>query len=141
MPNEVIQMHSEYMKMKIMLPFKVFDEKENIKRIIVETIHGSFGILPNRLDCVASIVPGILTDENEAGGEIYVAVDDGILLKFGDEVFISVHNAIAGKDLGTLKDAVEHEFKKIDEREQSVRMVLAKLERGLAKGLSGRHNA
>ena len=67
-------------------------------RIVVETHEGSFGLLPYRLDCVAALVPGILVYETEAEGEVYLAVDEGLLVKTGLEVLVSVRNAIGGID-------------------------------------------
>ncbi len=118
------------MKLKILLPFQVFAEKTDVSRIVAETREGSFGLLPRRLDCVATLVPGILTYETEADGEFFVAVDEGVLVKTGAEVLVSVRRALGGADLGQLRDSVEKEFLTLDENEQSVRSVMAKLESG-----------
>ena len=59
---------------------------------------------------------------------MYVALDEGVLVKSGQEVLVSVRNAIAGTDLRRLREAVEHEFLTLDEHEQSLRTVMAKLE-------------
>lgn len=127
------------MVLKILLPYQVFAEKKNVKRIVVETLNGSFGILPNRLDCVAALVPGIFTFEVEGEDETYVAVDEGVLIKQGAKVFASVRNAIGGTDLGKLRKAVEQEFLGLDEREKTFRMVLAKLESGFLRRFLGLH--
>ena len=121
--------------LKILLPFQVFAEKTGVSRIVAETGAGSFGILPRRLDCVAALVPGILTFESETEGEVYTAVDEGVLIKTGPDVFVSVRNAIAGTDLGRLRDAVVKEFLNRDERERKVRSVLAKMESGFIRRL------
>jgi F-type H+-transporting ATPase subunit epsilon len=71
------------MNLKILLPFQVFTEKAGVFRIVAEGRQGSFGILPHRLDCVAALAPGILTYETESDGEVYVAVDEGVLVKTG----------------------------------------------------------
>ena len=123
------------MRLKILLPFQVFADIEGVQRIVAETRQGSYGILPQRLDCVTALVPGILTYETATGGEIYVALDEGVLVKAGADVLVSVRNAIGGTDLGELRAAVEQEFLNLDEREQSVRSVLAKLESGLIRRL------
>ena len=123
------------MHLKILLPFQVFADIEGVQRSVVETRQGSYGILPQRLDCVAALVPGILTYETATGGEIYVALDEGVLVKAGADVLVSVRNAIGGTDLGELRAAVEQEFLNLDEREQSVRSVLAKLESGFIRRL------
>ncbi len=117
------------MNLKILMPFHVFAVKANVMRVVAETTEGSFGLLPNRLDCVASLAPGILTYETEEN-EFFVAVDEGILVKAGLDVLISVRQAIGGADLGQLRGMVEREFLVLDEHEQSVRQITAKLETG-----------
>jgi F-type H+-transporting ATPase subunit epsilon len=116
------------MNLKVLLPFQVFAEKTGVSRIVAETREGSFGLLPHRLDCVAALAPGILIYESEAEGEVFVAVDEGVLVKAGLNVLVSVRNAIGGTDLGKLQDAVKREFLNVNEREQSVRSVMAKME-------------
>jgi F-type H+-transporting ATPase subunit epsilon len=124
---------SSFMNLKVLLPFKVIADKTGVSRIVAETREGSFGLLPHRRDCVAALVPGILIFETETEGEAYVAVDEGILVKTGPDVFVSVRNAIDGTDLGQLREAVEREFMKQDERDQDVRSVMAKLESGFLR--------
>ena len=121
------------MTLKVLLPFQIFAEKTGVSRIVAETRAGSFGILPHRLDCVAALAPGILIYETEADGELYVAVDEGVLVKTGSDVLVSVRRALGGTDLGQLRDAVEKEFLALDEREQNVRSVMAKLETGFLR--------
>ncbi len=133
-------MQTLHMNLKVLLPFHVFTEKTGVTRIVAETREGSFGILPHRLDCVAALAPGILIYENEAEGEVYVAVDEGVLIKTGSEVLVSVRNAIAGTDLRQLREAVEREFLNLNEREQTVRSVLAKMESGFIRRFAEFHH-
>jgi len=133
-------MPSTHMKLKILLPFKVFAEKVDVLRIVAESRNGSFGLLPQRLDCVAALAPGILIYETVTEGEVCVAVDEGVLVKTGSDVLISVRNAIGGKDLGELHKAVEQEFLNLDEQERSVRSVLAKLEGGFITRFAAMHH-
>jgi len=128
------------MNLKVLLPFGIFAEKTGVSRIVAETREGAFGLLPHRLDCVAALAPGILIYENEAEGEVYVAVDEGVLIKTGPDVLVSVRNAIAGTDLRQLREAVEREFLILDEREQRVRSVLAKMESGFIGRLAEFHH-
>ena len=128
------------MTLKVLLPFQVFAEKTNVSRIVAETREGSFGLLPHRLDCVAALAPGILTYETEADGEVFVAVDEGVLVKTGSEVLVSVRRAISGTDLGQLHEAVKREFLTLDEHEQSVRQVVAKLETGFLRRFATLHH-
>lgn len=133
-------MQVSQMNLKILLPFMVFAEKRDVLRIVAVTHEGSFGILPHRLDCVASLSAGILVFETEAEGEVYIAVDEGVLVKTGSEVRVSVRNAIGGMSLGKLRAAVEAEFMHLDEQEQKVRSVLAKMESGFIRRLAEFHH-
>jgi F-type H+-transporting ATPase subunit epsilon len=124
------------MNLKVLLPFEVFAEKSGVLRIVAETRDGSFGLLQHRLDCVAALTPGILIYETEAEGEVYVAVDRGVLVKTGPEVRVSVRNAIAGANLRELHDAVETKFLMVDERERSVRSAVANMESNLIRRMA-----
>jgi len=128
------------MHLKVLLPFETYADKTDVSRIVAETREGSFGLLPHRLDCVAALAPGILTYQTEADGEVFVAVDEGVLVKTGAEVLISVRRAIGGKDLGKLRDLVEKEFLTLDADEQSARMVLKKLEAGFLRNFASFQN-
>ena len=133
-------MQPTFMTLKILLPFGIFADKTGVSRIVAETREGSFGLLPHRLDCVAALTPGILIYENKAEGEVYVAVDEGVLVKTGLDVSVSVRNAIRGTDLAQLHEAVEREFLNLNEREQSVRSVMAKMESGFISRLAAFQN-
>ncbi|MGM0932546.1 MAG: F0F1 ATP synthase subunit epsilon [Bacteroidota bacterium] len=128
-------MENELMTVKILLPFKIFDKVRNVKRVVAETGEGSFGLLPQRLDCVAALIPGIFIYETEAEGVRYLAIDEGILVKAGSEVLVSVRNAIGGPDLGKLRESVEKDFMDLDENERKARSVMAKLESGFIYSL------
>ncbi len=121
------------MNLKVLLPFQVFAERTGVSRIVVETHEGSFGLLPHRLDCAAALVPGILTYETPTDGELFLAVDAGVLVKTGQDVLVSVRRALAGSDLGRLRESVQREFLTLNEREQFVRSVLAKMESDLMR--------
>lgn len=126
-------MISALMNMRILLPFRVFAERGDVSIIVAETGSGSFGMLPHRLDCVAELVPGILSYETETDGEVFVAVDEGVLVKAGMDVWISVRRASGGSDLHHLREEVEREFLNLDGNEQSLRTVMAKLESGFMR--------
>ncbi len=128
------------MHLEILLPFGIFAEKTGVSRIVVETNKGSFGFLPHRLDCVASLVPGILSFETKTEGETYIAIDEGVMIKTGLDVLVSVRNAINGKNLGQLRQAVEQEFLNINEQEKNVRSALIKLESDFIRRLVEFHH-
>ncbi len=123
------------MDLKVLLPYRIFAEINNVSSIVAETSEGSFGLLPQRLDCVAALVPCIFTYETESGKVHYLAVDEGILVKAGSQVLVSVRNAFGGTDLGKLHESVEKEFLKLDESERDVRSTMAKIESGFLYNL------
>jgi len=127
------------MNLKVLLPFEIFADQTGVSRIVAETHEGSFGLLPHRLDCVAALAPGILTYQLGAQAEVYMAVDEGVLVKTGLDVLISVRNAIGGTDLGQLHAAVEREFLHLNQREQSVRSVMTKMESDFISRLAEFH--
>jgi F-type H+-transporting ATPase subunit epsilon len=117
------------MKLKILLPFKIFADIQNVSQVVVETSEGSYGMLPLRLDCVAALVPGILSYETN-GVMHYVAIDKGVMVKAGPQVLLSVRNAVGGVDLGKLGELVKHNFISQDENQKLAITAIAKLERG-----------
>ena len=116
------------MDLKILLPYKIYAVIKNVDRIVAETNEGFFGLLPQRLDCVASLVPGIFMYETDKGEIHYIAIDEGVLVKAGTEVLVSVRNAIGGTDIGQLHNSIKKEYVKLDDNERSVRSVMAKIE-------------
>lgn len=123
-----------------MLPFQVFVDQAEVVRIVAETRDGSFGFMPHRLDCVASLIPGILFYETASRNKFYTAIDEGVLVKFGLEVLISVRNAIRGSDLGDLQAEVKKQFLTLDEQQQSERAIMAKLETNVVRSLVEMHH-
>jgi F-type H+-transporting ATPase subunit epsilon len=124
------------MNLDILLPNKVFAKHKNVLRVIVETLEGSYGILPNRRDCTAALAPGILTYEIESGKEIYIAIDQGIVVKKGNDVLVSVRQAIQGIGLSQLREAIKAEFLTLDEKQQEIRFAMDKLESSFLQRLT-----
>ena len=65
-----------------------------------------------------------------------MALDQGVLVKTGMQVRVSVRRALAGKDLGLLRAAVEQEFLVLDAQENDVRQVMARLEAGFVQRMA-----
>ncbi len=119
------------MKLKVLLPTRVIIDQD-VTKITAEAENGSFCILPHHIDFVAALVPGILSFKSDIEEE-FLAVDEGILVKRRNEVMVSIRKAVRGKNLGTLKQTVEEEFRSLDEREKKTRSILAKLELDFAR--------
>ena len=113
--------------LKILLPGKTFLKKE-VKKITAEAENGWFCLLPKHVDFTTSLTPGILLLTTSEEKDVVLAIDEGILVKYGNEVVISTKNAIEGEDLGELKNRVEEIFIKTDEKEKDAQTALSKLE-------------
>ena len=128
-------MPSAHMTLEVLLPYRIFASCSGVSGIVAETREGSIGILPHRLDCVAALAPGILT-YSTAAGEVFLAVDEGVLVKTGQQVRVSVRRAVGGTDLAQLRTAVEKDFLALDDDEQQVRIIMAKLETGFLRRMA-----
>lgn len=122
------------MKLKVLIPTKVF-LVETVQQINVEAKNGALGLLPDHIDFVTALVPGILSYRSEAGEEVFLAVAEGILVKCGQEVLVSTIQAVKDVDLETLQRTVEQEFRQLNEQQKLTRTAIARLEAGLARGI------
>lgn len=122
---------TEVMSLTIQLPSRIFLDQKRVVRIAAESNRGCFSILPRRLDCLAALRPGILVYELEKGREFHVAVDKGVLVKSGFEVYVSVHNAIGDVPLEKLASVVQEQLKVTDEQEIALRNSISLLQGSL----------
>lgn len=119
------------MRLKIMLPTEVFIDQD-VTKVVAEAQNGSFCILPKHIDFVSALVPGLLSFEYDHEEE-FLALDEGIMVKWGSDVLVSTRNAVRSKDLGQLSLIVKEQFRIFDEREKKSRSVIARLEADFAK--------
>jgi len=120
------------MMLKILLPAEVM-LKQEVKKIVAEAENGSFCLMPNHIDFVATLSPGIFTYEPASGGQEILAMDVGTLVKKGSDVLVSTRNAVRAPDLGKLKQVVVQQYDVLDEREKMVRSASARLEASLIR--------
>jgi len=120
------------MMLKILLPAEILLEQE-VKKIVAEAENGSFCLMPNHTDFVATLAPGLFTYERAEGGKELLAMDVGTLVKKGSDVLVSTRNAVRAPDLGKLKQVVIEQYDILDEREKMVRSASAKLEASLIR--------
>jgi len=124
------------MQLKIVLPTKIFLEQE-ARKVAAEAENGAFVLLPQHIDFATSLVPGILSFDDNDRQEQFVAVDEGILVKTAQDVLVSVKRAIGGSDLEELERLVDEEFRRLDEIEEKTRAAIARLEVNFRRHLYG----
>lgn len=124
------------MRLKIVTPREICLDVP-VLRIVAEEPDGFFGMLPNHIDFVSQLVPGILVYEGEDGVERYVGINSGTLVKCGSEVLVSARNAVLGNDLRTVRQRVAEDLRKLEETERTERSALARLEADMIRRLQG----
>nr|WP_236649141.1 F0F1 ATP synthase subunit epsilon [Rhodopirellula sp. SM50] len=121
------------MQLKIQTPNEVLTDQPVVK-VIAEAENGCFCLLPRHVDFLAALVPGLLVFEDSDGIEHFVAVGEGLLVKKGQAVMVSVRQAVRGGDLGKLQRTVREQFESIDDRERATHAAVAKLEASFLRG-------
>jgi F-type H+-transporting ATPase subunit epsilon len=119
-------------QLKLLIPSKILVESQ-VSKIIAEDDSGFFCLLPRHIDFFTALVPGILSFVNQDGSKEFIAVDEGILVKYGSEVHISVRDAVRGGRPGTLRETVDAHFRKLDNQQKIARAIMARLETGFVR--------
>ena len=127
------------MRLLVILPAETVLDIE-VDEVVAEAENGYFALKPRHIDFVAALTPGIMS-YMKSGQENFLAVDEGILVKNGPEVRVSVRNAVGGARLGELMRTVEEKFEVLDEKEKKARGAAAKIEAGIIRGFMeiGKH--
>lgn len=121
------------MRLKLLTPTEVLVD-QTVAKVVAEAQNGSFCLLPNHVDFLAALVPGLLAMEDENGDEQFAAIGQGLLVKRADMVLVSVGRAIVGGDLGELRRTVREQFATLDDREKATHSAVAKLEASFLRG-------
>jgi len=116
-------------RLKVLTPTEVVLDR-SVAGLVAEGMNGHFGIRPRHIDFISALVPGLLyfVPEAEEGEGQYLAVDQGILVKQGTEVYVSVRDAVSSGGLAELLDIVRSRYMVLDEKERGVRSAVARLE-------------
>jgi F-type H+-transporting ATPase subunit epsilon len=122
------------MRLRVTVPLEPLVDTE-VSKVTAEAVDGWFCLLPRHIDLVTTLVAGVLVYEVPTGQEAFVALDESVLVKCGDEVLVSAPRAVAGSVLGELRAAVEEQFRSQDEREILTRAAVRKLEATFLRGL------
>ncbi len=103
------------------------------RKLFAVAENGAFGMLPNHIDFVTSLVPSVLILTLDHGSEQIFGIDEGILVKKGDQVDIAIRRGVRGEDLDSLQDSVRRNFIEVDEDERVARSALSRLEAGMVR--------
>jgi F-type H+-transporting ATPase subunit epsilon len=120
---------AEHMRLEVFTPTALLVDDAAVK-VIAEGPEGYFAVLPRHIDLAAALTPGLLVYVTAAGEERLLGIDEGVLVKRGAEVRVSVLDAFESDDLASLRKQVARRFLSLDEHERSARTALARLEAG-----------
>jgi F-type H+-transporting ATPase subunit epsilon len=120
------------MKLTILLPGRTLVDRQ-VAKVVAEAPNGSFCLLPRHVDFATALAAGIVAFTTPEGAEVFVAVDEGVLVKQSAAVRISTPNAVMGEDLGRLSERVEEQFHQRDQRQQRALQAMNKIEAGFVR--------
>ncbi len=114
------------MRLQLLLPTHI-EVDEEVSKITAEALTGSFTLLPRHVDYAAPLAPGILAYETTSG-ESFVAINGGILVKTGDHVRVVASEAVEGRDLASLEQAIREKFEQLSESESRAQSAVQRIE-------------
>ncbi len=100
-----------------------------------ESDRGSFTLLPRHADGAMLLRPGLLSYVGEGGVEVFVAVDEGVLVKAGPEVRAACQRAVVAGELADARSALMRHLHERSEHERKTRSVLMALEADVLRRL------
>lgn len=124
------------MTVRVRTPTRLVIDTGGIRAVKCETNAGRCTIEPRRLDGVVALAPGILTLRGASGTVIEAAIDEGLLVKTGSDVTISVRHMIMAAGKESLRHALNEELMRIRNTESDLRIALSSLETRFMKEFS-----
>lgn len=107
----------------------------HVLKVTAESDRGSFTLLPRHADAALELVPGLLSYVSEEGEEVFVAVDEGVLVKAGDDVRVACRRAVVAGALEQAVAALEEHMRSQSEHERRARTALLRLEAEVVRRL------
>lgn len=123
---------ADVMQVTLRLPTQTLFEGA-AKQLLAVAENGAFGMLPNHIDFVTSLVPSVLIVTTVEGTEQFFGIDEGVLMKHGHQVDIAIRRGVQSEDLDTLNDTIQASFIEVDEEERVARSALSRLEAGIVR--------
>jgi len=122
------------MKLVLSVPTGVLVDT-SVGKLVAESDRGSFCVLPGHADTAILLVPGLLAYWGANGDEVIVAVDEGVLVKAGEELRVACQRAVVAGDLGSAEATVRERFQTQSEHEKRARSTLLRLEADILRRL------
>ena len=121
------------MLLTVLTPLGVVLKTKALK-VTMETLNGYYTLLPKHVDFISALGPNIVQYYDENSNEKYVACHNGIVVKKGSSVTISVQDAILGDKLDELEVSLAKAYKQNEEKRKELNTAMARLELGIVRG-------
>lgn len=110
------------MRLVVATPTSVVIDARDVREVRAEDPSGGFGIRPGHADFITVLTISVVTWQDAAATEHFVAVRNGVLsVKHGGLLSIATRDARAGPSLGELRKDILQHFRQIDLEEEENR--------------------
>ncbi len=106
-----------------------------VRQVDFEAPNGFFTLLPRHVDCVTTLKIGVTRYVKSDGKEAFIAVNQGVLVKKGNDVTLTTKLAVLDDNLSHLTQAIEQDFKEMEQQRKTANATMAKLEINLTKNI------
>ncbi len=122
------------MRLRILTPAHVVVD-EPVSRVRIESINGSYSLLPRHIDFITALVPGIVVFQREGEGEKFAGIDQGILVKEQENVRLAVRRGVVSSRLGEIRSTVDEQYRELSKREKKAQASWARLESDFVRSI------
>ncbi len=122
------------MTLKVLTPIGVALDAL-VKQVDFEAPDGFFTLLPKHVDFVSTLKVGVLRYVKSDDKEGYIACNQGVIVKKGGTVSLTTKLAVLDDSLAHLTQAIEQDFKEMEQQRKEANATMAKLEIGLTKNI------
>ncbi len=120
------------MNLRVVTPTETIVEEE-VRKVTVHGGDGSRTYLPRHVDFVSTTAISVMSWVSEDGEEKFAAIDEGVVVKVGDELRVSTTFALHGPPLGELRETVEEQLDARGQEERTTRRALARIESNILR--------
>lgn len=113
--------------LKIYSPIEILLDEE-VKKLTFQGKEGYLTILPNHIDYVSSFESNIMSYIDRDNNQRFIALNNGILVKYSNKVRLTAYKAIIGNSLKDLKAKINEVVEKEDDIEKEINKNLKQLE-------------
>ncbi len=113
--------------LKIYSPIEILLDQE-VKQLTFEGKEGYLTILPNHIDYVSSFDTNIMSYIDIKNNKKYIALNNGILVKYSNKVRLTAYKAVFGDTIKELKQNININTENEDNIEKEINKNLKQLE-------------